>query len=73
MSGDDHRSKRWCRARSCFPAELGNDDWFLAVATDNARPVPNEARILPPEKGRPSDYTGWILLGRLDAMIQRVP
>jgi hypothetical protein len=29
---------------------------------------------MPPlEKGRPSDYTGWILLGRLDAMIERVP
>ncbi len=27
----------------------------------------------PPEKGRPSDYTEWILLDRVDAMIQRVP
>ena len=52
--------------------ELGNGDKFLAAATENARSVPNEARMPPPEKGRPSDYTEWILLGRLDAMIQRV-
>jgi len=54
-------------------AELGNGDLFPAAATVNARSAPNEAEMLPPEKGRPSDYTGWILLGRLDAMIQRVP
>ncbi len=53
--------------------ELGSGDKFLAAATDNARPAPIEARIPPPEKGRPCDYTGWIFLDRLDAMIQRVP
>ena len=57
---------------TCFPVELGNGNKFLAAATDNARSVPNEARMPPPEKGRPSDYTEWIFLGRLDAMIQRV-
>ncbi len=73
MSRDDHRSKRWCRARSCFPAELGNGDKFLAAATDNAWTVSGEARTSLPRKGRPSDYTEWIFLGRLDATIQRVP
>ncbi len=52
--------------------ELGNGDKFLAAATDNARSAPNEAKMPPPEKGRPSDYTEWILLDRLDAMIERV-
>ncbi len=73
MSRDDHRSKRWCRARSCFPAELGNDNWFLAAATDKAWTVSGEAGTPLPKKGRPSDYTGWILLDRSDAMIQRAP
>ncbi len=73
MSRDDHRSKRWCRARSCFPAELGNDDRILAAATDKAWTVSGEAGTSLPKKGRPSDYTAWILLDRLDAMIQRIP
>ncbi len=52
--------------------ELGNGDKFLAAATDNAWTVSGEARTSLPKMGRPSDYTEWILLGRLDAMIQRV-
>ena len=45
----------------------------LGAESRSGRRVPNGARIPPPEKGRPSDYTGWIFLDRLVAMIQRVP
>lgn len=59
-------------ARSHGAGGLGNGDKFLAAAADNARSAPNEAEMPPPEKAGPSDYTEWILLGRLDAVIQRM-
>ncbi len=64
-------ARRGVTARSHGAGGLGNGDKFLAAAADNARSDPNEAEMPPPEKAGPSDYTEWILLGRLDAVIQR--
>ena len=60
------------QAQSHGAGEVGNGDKFLAAAAASARSASNEAKMPPPEKARPCDYTEWILLDRLDAMIQRM-
>ncbi len=44
----------------------------MAVATDEAWAVPGEGMQPPPEKGRPSEYTPFILEGRWDEGVQPV-
>jgi len=43
----------------------------MAVSPDEAWSVPGEARQPPPEKGRPSEYTQFILQGRWDEETQK--
>jgi ribonuclease Z len=44
----------------------------MAVSTDEAWSVPGEAVQPPPEKGRKTEYTKWILDGRWDEGAQPV-
>ncbi len=70
-SRNHFRSERRYRARFCDLSDLGGADKSPAAPTSRDRSGLSEARMPPPKKGTPSDYTERILPDRSFAINQR--